>query len=146
MDEDMRHLTRELDKCLARFAMTYRRKVINDYAPYGLRAGTIVVVEAIAQGADTPSEIANMLSLVLPQVTATLNKLQRSGYVERAINEADRRRVKISFTDAGQEMLRQVSEARLQRLTPFLAMLSDEAAAQFNAHITELRERLDAGS
>ncbi len=72
MDVEAISLQQALHQRFAKFAMTYRRKIIDDYAPYSLPLSSIVVIEAIAPGADTPSKIVDRLSQVRPRIRVLL--------------------------------------------------------------------------
>lgn len=83
---------------------------------------------AVIEGADTPltpSQISDRTYTSAATITATLDNLERLGWVERAPNPADRRSVLVQITAAGQAVadqflpgIRAVELALLADLTP----------------------------
>ncbi len=74
----------------------------------GLTTPQLVVIGAIGRRKEpTVSDIAKAVSLSLATVTTILNRLESNGYVNRARSAVDRRRVIVSLTDLGEEMLAQ---------------------------------------
>lgn len=58
------------------------------------------------KGQTTPSEVARELMVTLGTVTASLNNLERKGYIERTRSEKDRRVVHLSLTSKGRLVYR----------------------------------------
>lgn len=58
------------------------------------------------KGQTTPSEVARELMVTLGTVTASLNNLERKGYVERTRSQTDRRVVHLSLTSKGRLIFR----------------------------------------
>ena len=64
-------------------------------------------LEAIGiHGPKTMSEVANVLEVTVPTLTASVNRLLKKGYVERRRDVADRRVVLISLTKKGEKAAR----------------------------------------
>ena len=67
--------------------------------------GECIVFYYIAsqQGPIIPSEISENLQVSSARITATLNSLEKKGYITRKIDSHDRRRVIIELTPKGKE-------------------------------------------
>ena len=93
------------------------------------------------------TELATIMDLAQPSMTALVNRLERSGLVERSRNAEDQRVVLVSLTQAGAEYLKTFRAAGAQALTSMVAALPQEEAAALMAaspaleHLRELIER-----
>lgn len=61
--------------------------------------------------APTQKELADRLHSAPPTIAASLKVLERQGYVERRVDEADTRRNRISITEKGRDAIRSGMEA-----------------------------------
>jgi DNA-binding MarR family transcriptional regulator len=83
---------------------------------------------AVIEGADgplTPSEISARVIVPSATMTATLDTLERRGWIERLPNPQDRRSTLVAITDAGRDAtdrllpgVRALETASMARLTP----------------------------
>ncbi len=72
----------------------------------GLTTPQLLLLRAVAQSADaTGGRIARELSLSQATVTTLIDRLEGGGFLVRARDESDRRRVYLQLTDAGREVL-----------------------------------------
>lgn len=77
----------------------------------GLTAPQLLVMQAIRkEGQAKPSSIAHDVLLSQATVTTIIDRLEKSGLVERERGTTDRRVVYISLTDEGQDRLRRAPE------------------------------------
>ena len=77
----------------------------------GLTTSQLLVMEAIAKlGNPSPSAIAREIVLSQATVTSILDRLENNGFVIRTRSDEDRRLVRISLTETGQEKVDQAPE------------------------------------
>lgn len=94
-------------------------------------------------GSFTLSELAEREHVTAPSMNRTVNCLVDSGYVERAADEADRRKVNILLTGTGDAAVAETVRRRDEWLTQVLSELTTEqratlaAAAQIMRGISE---------
>lgn len=73
---------------------------------YGVTVADIIAMADLYQyGPQTPRTIADRLAWTTGGVTALLDRLERSGYVTRSPNPADRRSLMIQLTDQGEDAM-----------------------------------------
>lgn len=77
-------------------------------------------------GTQTLGAIADREQVTAPSMTRTVNVLEESGYVERVADDADRRRVLISLTAAGAQIVVETIRLRDSSLAEALAELGLE--------------------
>ncbi len=74
----------------------------------------------------TVAEAAEVLRVSVPAISRTLKNLERKGYVSRVTDESDRRSVRISITDTGNDVLIKNLRRSTQVMDDILARFTDE--------------------
>ncbi len=103
-----------------RISRRVRFESTDEVAPHQLTA--LVRVE---KGPCTPRELAQHERVSPPSMTRTVSSLTNAGWVQRANDPHDGRRVILSLTPAGAQVLAQVRERRDAWMAVRLAGLSD---------------------
>jgi DNA-binding MarR family transcriptional regulator len=96
----------------------------------------LMVLGAIqrAKGTGTPTRIATELGLQSSNLAQVLGELDRRGLIQRIPDHADRRKVRLSLTQAGLDLVRESRGRRDQWLSDAMkACLSAEEQAQLLA-------------
>ena len=83
-----------------------------------------------------PRDLSAMTQSSTARIAVVLNTLEKKGYITRAIDPADRRRVLVSLTSVGAEYVRSIRQQLRQRMQRLLAELG-EADAEEYLRITE---------
>ena len=135
----LRRMSRAVDLHSRRLASQHR-----------LTGPQLVCLRAIeAAGRLTPSGLAREVSLSQPTITGIVDRLARRGLLHRARDEQDRRRVFVSLTDTGRELVADAPSPLQDTFARNLDRLS-EGEQQRIAQTLELvvrmmeAERLDA--
>ncbi|MGO8683955.1 MAG: MarR family winged helix-turn-helix transcriptional regulator [Thermoleophilia bacterium] len=84
----------------------------------------LVAIEGSA--AISVCRLGRELSISEPTTSLLVDKLVRRGYVERTVDPGDRRRVLLTATRRGQELLRELRHGHHQSLIKWLSVLSDD--------------------
>ena len=104
--------------------------------------GTAALVRLDRGGPNTPTALARLEQISPQSMGATLSGLELRGLVTRDHDPQDGRRVVISLTDAGRQLLRDRRSARTSRLARALSTgFTPEELAQLHA-AAPLLERL----
>jgi DNA-binding MarR family transcriptional regulator len=93
-------------------------------------------------GPTTPGVLAKQEQISPQSMGATLGALEARGLIERRPDPGDGRRVVISITDAGRELLRSRRNAKVQQLARALAAEFTPAELEQLAAAAPLLERL----
>ncbi len=96
-----------------------------------------------ATGELTLKQAAELLPLSLPAASRTVDDLVRRGIVERHEDSEDRRMKRVSLTEAGRTVIRQVNAARLSGLEHFTETLNEDERRKLAAALAELLRRDD---
>lgn len=83
-------------------------------------------------------DISREMGIAPPSITLLVNSLVMDGYVERKINEEDRRSVQINLTDKGCLMLEQCKKSIHTRLEGIVDYLGIEKSHLFSDLISEI--------
>jgi len=98
-----------------------------------------------AQGTMKMADIAALLAVKPPAASATVDALERAGYLERAHHEDDRRVILVSLTAVGRDALATAEKTRREAMRKYLGLLSeDDIRAMIRIH-NRLIEAIDAG-
>src|SRR5262245_47829135 len=91
--------------------------------------GTLLKIGA---GPCTLSELARHQAVSLPTVSRSVDMLVRRGWVERTIDEADRRQTLLGLTDQGREVLADVKMRAEQHVASRLAAMTATERAELS--------------
>ena len=72
------------------------------------------------------AEIATRMGVSVPAVSRTLRSLQGKALIERAVDEDDRRSVRVTITEAGREQLRENMTRVVAALNRILAVFTED--------------------
>ena len=78
-----------------------------------------------------PSDLSTMTQSSTARIAVVLNTLEKKGYITRAIDPADRRRVLVSLTSVGAEYVRSIRQQLRQRMQRLLAELGEADAEEY---------------
>ena len=132
-ERDIHDLSSELRASVIRLARRLRAEKADD----GLTDGQTPVLGVLAvRGAQTLSQLSEIERVTLPSMNRTVGALVAAGYVERHPSTEDRRKVLLSLSAAGQDVVRETRRrrdewlcGRLETLTPGQRSALVEAAA-----------------
>jgi DNA-binding MarR family transcriptional regulator len=96
-----------------------------------------------AQGELTLKQAAELVPLSLPAASRTVDDLVRRGMVERHEDAEDRRMKRVSLTEKGRAIIRQLNEARLSGLEQFATTLKDDERQALVGALAKLLRRPD---
>lgn len=107
-------------------------KMHQDLCFTGLRKSEFVMLEIIErengnreQGV-LASDIAKRLRITAPAVSKMLRSMEEKGYVERRVDEKDRRNTRVSITPDGKEAEQQVRRQMQEFITGVIERLGEE--------------------
>lgn len=92
----------------------------------------------------SPGELARHERVTPPSINRTINAIERAGWVTRADDPADGRRVVVSLTDAGRELLATTRALRSRWFSAHLDALSDDERARLAAAADVIRKLADS--
>ena len=81
----------------------------------------------------TPGELCDSTMVTSSAVTKRIDRLERAGYVTRAVSERDARSRRIRLTDAGFELVDRLMDVHLENEHRLVAGLSDRDRTQLAA-------------
>ena len=133
-------LADRLRPVLLRLARELRREARAE----GVSASQVTLLVAIkyAPGIGV-KELAERERVSAPAMSRQVDRLVKTGFVERASSEDDRRRVGLTLTEAGRRVLRKVRSRRTVWLSRRLQTLSPEELEALDAAVAPLALLLD---
>lgn len=121
------------------------RRIRNNRQDEGMSDSQLGVLFRLEKGGDaSPSALADHERVSPPSMNRTLNGLEGRGLVRREPSADDARKVVVSITDAGRELIRETRRLRTAWFSRQLSALSHEERAALEAVIPILRRIADA--
>ncbi len=121
------------------------------FAAVGALELTLTQIKLLHQLEDTDRELtlkegAELVHVSLPAASRMVDELYRRGFVERHEDATDRRMKRVSLTDSGRSVIRQLNAARLNGLEQFAQTLTETERRKLAAALSTLLERDDVAA
>ncbi len=78
-----------------------------------------------------PSDLSEQIHASTARIAVVLNRLERKGFVSRAIDTADRRRILVTLTEAGREYTETVRAQLCENMKCLLEELGEQDAQEY---------------
>lgn len=115
--------------------------------PYGISGVAYVAMMTLQSTADNmanPSDLCVATGETRTNMTRITDDLVAKGLIKRLMNEKDRRRVDLSLTEEGMQLLRKVVPIIREKTEVAFSVFSDEAKAAFEADLIRLKQVLES--
>lgn len=109
---------------------------------YGITPSQFLVLKRLAQGKVTVSELSEHLGVSLSAITSLVDRLKKSGYVERKRDEQDRRLVWLEATPSGLQQLEKCVNKRSEVMNKICEHLPDEDLENLHSIYNKILEVL----
>ncbi|MEC0369560.1 MarR family winged helix-turn-helix transcriptional regulator [Paenibacillus chibensis] len=83
------------------------------------------------------SEISHILRVTSPTVTQLIKTMEKKGWIERTMDELDRRAVRISLTDEGEAVVEKAIESTMESFAGLIEYLGEEEGNQLAELLTK---------
>lgn len=127
------HHLKELSELTLPLMWTLRQDALRAFEGLGIRPFKALLIELIARGMQHPKELAEVLDIVPPTISAMLSELESAGYIARALDPEDKRRTLLTLTDSGEALRLQLAERWQQSACKRVQVLTPEELAQLVA-------------
>ena len=139
----------QLKEELIRAAMRFKR-MHTDFTPeIDINMNEFFLLKGISQSppcSDKSFRLADIhshLQITKPAVSQMLNSLERRGYILREIDRNDRRKISITLTDKGREILKVTKKHMERKLDMTISMFGEENTRQLINSLTLLADIVD---
>ncbi len=116
------------------------------FASFGISPGKYSVLMEFAARppgeALSPSQVAARIGVTRPTMTGLIDGLERQGFVERRMDEEDRRRVTVVMTDRGRRFIDDLMPNQFRRM----ALISASLTADEHEQLCRLLSKLETGT
>jgi len=124
---DYKKTAQEIIETMMGFHHTMPHRVL-DGASEGGRATVIYLIKH--DGPVSPMTLAQALHFGPSRVTAVIDRLVETGYVERKTDPGDHRKILFQITDKGRELGHAHYEEAITRISKWLELLGEEDARE----------------
>ena len=91
-------------------------------------------------------ELAERLQIRAASLSELLDKMQKSGWIQRRVNEKDRRKINIFLTEDGLGISQQMIEARRDMVNTVFGVLNTQEQEQLEMLLSKLISELEKPS
>ena len=107
--------------------------------------GEFFALSLLLQSApSSPSELSRSMGVSSARIAALLKHLEQKGFVQRRTDEHDERRVIVSLTDSGRELIRERRREAIERVAAALRSLGEDDAREYVRLQQKMLEALTA--
>lgn len=137
-------MNKTLKEQLARSMFRFRKVVMILHTGFDMSMGEIAVMNGVAEKATgneknmCVSDIQNNLHITKPAVSQIYSALEKKGYIIREIDTNDRRKILVTLTPKGQEVLKAMKVQSGKMLDDVISRLGEADTR----HLIELFNRL----
>jgi DNA-binding MarR family transcriptional regulator len=118
---------------------------VPDWVAHELTFGQTRLLFLLSKHGPSPiGRVAEWLGVGLPTASGAVDRLERHGLVTRQHRLDDRRVVQCGLTDAGRDLIDQISGMRLEMIRRFLEVLAEPELTEMARLITIVSERVKA--
>ena len=94
--------------------------------------GEFFALSLLLAGAPScPSELSRSMGVSSARIAALLKHLEQKGFIQRRADEFDERRVNVSLTDMGRELINERRRDAIERVAAALRSLGEEDAREY---------------
>lgn len=106
-----------------------------------MRGEMFILHYILRRGEDVlPSELSVAMDASSARVATALNGLESKGYIERRVDKADRRKIKVSLTDVGKKIMEDHHEDMRKKIEMILMELGEGDAREFIRIVTRITD------
>lgn len=77
------------------------------------------------------SEVQEVLHITKSAISQMMNSLEKKGFIQRKIDKEDRRKIIVTLTQAGKNILKETKESANENLGKIISNLGEENTKQF---------------
>lgn len=104
-----------------------------DMQSYGLNPTEFTVMEVLYSKGEQPIQIiGNKVLLASSSITYVIDQLEKKNFVERKVNEKDRRVTLVSLTDQGHKIMEDIFPQHTEIINELYSELSDDELSQLS--------------
>lgn len=148
VDDAVRARRQEIDDLLSgtfNSILRIEERSLDNRLTQGLTITEVHTIVAVGLHEHSPMNVvAARLGVTLATLTTAINKLVKKGFVDRERAEDDRRKVLVSLTKKGRQVLRAHNLFHHQMIDEALADLSEEEERVFAAALAKVKAFFDA--
>ena len=142
---DTPDMQRELGYLVGSLASAMRTGLDRELASFSVSSAQWAILEACHEGeADTMTSLSRVIPIDSASISRQIEKLVQAGLVRRRRSRQDRRRVKLSLTDAGNRLVPELAQRVRANNAKFLAGIAEHEQEAMTRTIQRMLESAQA--
>ncbi len=119
-------------------------RTVEPFGISGVAYIAMMTLQSTPENLANPSELCTASGETRSNMTRITDELVAKGLIRRVANEEDRRRVDLSLTEEGMQLLRQVVPVLRKKTQAVFSVFNDETKTAFEAELIKLKQVLEA--
>ena len=119
-------------------------RTVQPFGISGVGYVAMMTLQSTPENLANPSELCIATGETRSNMTRITDELVTKGLIKRVANEEDRRRVDLSLTEQGMQLLREVVPKLRAKTQTVYSIFSDETKAAFEGELVKLKQVLEA--
>ncbi|HZG57140.1 MarR family transcriptional regulator [Paenibacillus sp.] len=123
-----------------RVHQVFYQQLMRAAQPHGITPGQMMVMRVLTEREGIGlAELAERIHLNNSTTSGIVDRMEKAGLLAKRRGENDRRAVSLALTEAGADVWRRTDEARLELLSPLLALPPEDVDALMRIHESIVR-------
>jgi DNA-binding MarR family transcriptional regulator len=119
-------------------------RTVEPFGISGVAYIAMMTLQSTPENLANPSELCSATGVTRSNMTRITDELAAKGLIKRVANEEDRRRVDLSLTEEGMQLLRQVVPVLRKKTQAVFSVFNDETKTAFEAELIKLKQVLES--
>jgi len=134
---------RRLNRIMPMVAKEFMKRQENELYRGKITLPQFIILEFLnLKGGCKMSDIARYIDVTTAAVTGMVDRLVKSGYVQREVSAADRRIIKINLTAKGKNLVERVNKERIQLIINIFGRISQREREEYLNILTHIHDIL----
>lgn len=119
-------------------------RTVEPFGISGVGYVAMMTLQSTPENLANPSELCTATGETRSNMTRITDELVAKGLIKRVANEEDRRRVDLSLTEEGMQLLRQVVPELRKKTQAVFSVFNDETKVAFEGELIKLKQVLES--
>ena len=119
-------------------------RTVEPFGISGVAYVALMTLQSTPENLANPSELCTATGETRSNMTRITDELVAKGLIKRVANEADRRRIDLSLSEQGMQLLRQVVPVLREEMQAVFAGFNDDTKTAFESELLKLKQVLES--
>ena len=133
----------EVSEIIPTISREFYKQQTNEFFKMRITLSQFVVLDILVRDGETRmTDLARLINVTTAAITGVVERLVKSGYVERISDPADRRIIKVRHTSKGGKIVQSVAGQRKKVISRMFGIISQAEREEYLRILTIIRDHL----